>query len=258
MTFLHALILGIVEGLTEFLPVSSTAHMEFASYLLGIPETAFVKSFLIFIQLGAILAVVVLFAPRYIKSWKTYKEVIIAFVPTAVVGFIFYKLIKTYLVGNLAVAGIALILGGILFIWLERRHARKATPHTEKLSFWNLIGIGLAQAVAVFPGVSRSGAIVAYGLARDIDRDTIVEFAFLLAIPTMLAAAGYDLLKSHAAFSGGEWTTLLVGFLAAFVSALCVIKWFIGYIKSHSFEAFGWYRIIAGGVILATVFLIAK
>jgi undecaprenyl-diphosphatase len=197
----------------------------------------------------------VLFAPRYIKSWKTYREVIISFIPTAVVGFIFYKLIKTYLVGNLAVAGAALIVGGILMIWLERRYARLPVPHSHTLPFWDLIGIGLAQAVAVFPGVSRSGAIAMYGLARGMDRDMIIEFAFLLAIPTMLAAAGYDLLKSHASFSHSEWMTLAVGFIATFITALLVIKWFIGYIKTHSFESFGWYRIVIGAVILITVLL---
>ena len=258
MTFFHAIILGIVEGITEFLPVSSTAHLEFAAKLLGIVETDAVKTFLIVIQLGAILAVVILFAPKFIRSWKTYVQVAYSFIPTAIIGFLLYKFIKTMLIGNTFIAAGALILGGIIFIFIERKLAKekKVPPVTtlNTLGPQRLVGIGLAQALAVVPGVSRSGAIIIYGLASGISREVIVEFAFLLAIPTMIAASGYDLLKTHAILTAHDWGMIAVGLIVSCLVALVVIKWFIKYIQNHSFEVFGWYRIGVGILLLAYSF----
>ncbi len=258
MTYIDALILGIVEGVTEFLPVSSTAHLEFTAMLLGIVQTDAVKTFLIVIQLGAILAVVVLFGPKFIRSWKTYLQVGYAFIPTAIIGFVLYKMIKYFLIGNTVIAGLALIIGGIIFIYIERYLLKeKKIPKTmslDALTNRQLIGIGLAQALAVIPGVSRSGAIIIYGLAKGISKEVIVEFAFLLAVPTMLAASIFDLFKNYTLFTSSDWGTLTVGFVTSFIVALIVIRWFITYIQKHSFEVFGWYRIGLGVLVLVVSF----
>lgn len=260
MTFIHVVILGIVEGITEFLPISSTAHLEFVSSFLKLQETEALKSFLIIIQLGAICAVIVLFARRFITSWNTYRQVIYAFIPTALIGFVGYKLIKTYIIGNTFIAACTLILGGIVLVVVERWYVpkNKGTIRCQTMDELNnkeLVGIGLAQAVAVIPGISRSGAIITYGLFRSIPRAVIIDFAFLLAIPTMFAASGYDLLKSRTVLTQYDLMLIGVGFVISFVVALFVIKWFLKYIQNNSFELFGWYRIVVGFAVLIYNFL---
>ncbi len=246
MTIVHAIILGIVEGITEFLPVSSTAHLEIASRLLGLAETDFLKTFTIVIQLGAILAVCVLFFRLVWNNKKLIWLTLAGFIPTAVVGFALYKIIKGYLIGNIFIAAVTLLLGGIFFLVLEYWYLpKKAATHlNEYPSIGESIGFGLAQALAVVPGVSRSGAVIVYGLLRGYSREVVITFAFLLAVPTMAAASAYDLYKSAQAFSSGEWHVLLIGFLVSFVVAYGVSKWFIRFISNHSFKVFGWYRIV--------------
>ncbi len=254
MNLIHALILGIVEGITEFLPVSSTAHLEITSRLLGIAQSDFVKSFEIIIQLGAILAVVILYAGVLRKNSELWKRIIVAFIPTGIIGFVLYKLIKQYLLGNYSILVWTLGLGGIILIAFEffnQDHGRSfdSTSELESMPYSTALMIGLVQALAVIPGVSRSAATIITGRALGVSRKAIVEFSFLLAIPTMLAATGYDLLKNFSGFSTSEFSVLGVGFIAAFFSALLAVKLFMSLIKRRGFTAFGIYRIILAIII---------
>ena len=253
MDIFQATLLSVIEGFTEFLPVSSTGHLILASDLLKIPQTEFVKSFEIFIQLGAILAVVVLYFKKYVQNFKAWKNILIAFVPTAVIGLVLYKFIKTYLLGNTLVVVAALFIGGILLILLEKLHKEKQLNNVtiEQLSFKQSFLIGLAQSISIIPGVSRAAATILGGMFLGLKKETAVEFSFLLAVPTMLAATGLDLVKSDLNFSSQEIMALMVGFIGSFITALLVIKWFIKFIKTNNFFWFGIYRII-----LALIFLI--
>ncbi|MEI6400332.1 MAG: undecaprenyl-diphosphate phosphatase [bacterium] len=254
MSFLHTVILGIVEGLTEFLPISSTAHIDIARSLLAIPVSEFIKSFEIIIQLGAICAVIVVYGKKILTSACYIRNLCIAFIPTGIIGFLLYKIIKAFLIGNILIAGIMLLLGGIIIIVFERREVRKVVPVSdiavENLSIKTLLSLGVIQALAVVPGVSRSGAVIIGGRMLGLPKTTITEFSFALAIPTMLAATAYDLLKSGLSFSSSQWGTVALGFIISFLVAFAVIKWFLSYIKKHSFEVFGWYRVIIGSIII--------
>jgi len=256
MTIIQAIILGIVEGVTEFLPVSSTGHLILTSKLLGIADSDFLKSFEIAIQFGAILAVVALYWKKIWNNKENFKKIAIAFIPTAVIGFILYKILKQYLLSNEMLVIWSLGIGGVLLILFEIWHqpSLKLRPGEVKnihpidkissISYRKSFFIGLWQALAIIPGVSRSGATIVGGLLMGISREAIVEFSFLLAVPTMAAATGYDLLKSGASFSGNQIYFLILGFVVSFVVAMVAIKWFIGYIKNHSFIGFGVYRIV--------------
>ncbi len=262
-----SLILGIVEGITEFLPISSTAHLILTSHLLGIAQTEYVKSFEIAIQSGAILAVAVLYWRR-ITDLPLIKKIIVAFIPTGIIGLALYKVVKTYLIGNLSLMLWALALGGIVLIFVEwhlRRGAaavaaapRKPEEPTAPLdiamgvSYGQALALGIFQAVAMIPGVSRSGATIVGGLLMGIERRTIAEFSFLLAIPTMAAATGLDLIKNAGAFNTDQFLSLAIGFVASFITAIIAIRWLLTYIRSHSFASFGIYRIA-----IAIVFAIA-
>lgn len=250
MELWQALILGALEGLTEFLPISSTGHLILAAKVMGIPQTEFVKSFEIAIQLGAILAVVLLYVRMLWKNVEIIKRVLVAFLPTAVIGFGLYKLIKQYLIGNDTVVMIALAVGGLAIILFEIFHREKegAVAEMEKISYSRAIAIGIFQSFAVVPGVSRSAATILGGLMCGLKRATIAEFSFLLAIPTMAAATGYDLLKNFQNFSFDQTSVLGVGFVSAFLVALLAVKCFLRFIKSHSFIAFGVYRIVIAAV----------
>lgn len=256
MNILQAIILGIVEGVTEFLPVSSTAHLEFTSHLLGIVQTDFVTSFIISIQLGAILAVVFAYRTKLLQSPKAWKNIIIGFIPTGIIGFILYKLIKEFLLGNVWIAAVVLIIGGIIILLCEKVFAKKSSENKtiqsiEDLSFSQMIKLGIIQAIAVIPGVSRSGAIIIGGMGMSIPRAVIVETAFLLAIPTMAAATGYDLLKTGISFSGSQWMLILIGALVSCVVGYVSVRWLIAFVSRSDFKVFGWYRIVAGIILLA-------
>jgi undecaprenyl-diphosphatase len=248
MNIIHALILGIIEGLTEFLPISSTAHLMIANRLLFITATDFVKSFDIFIQLGAILAVLLLYIRRLFFDRPTFLKIIVAFIPTAIIGLLLYPFVKNNLLGNLKIAAFALILGGVIMIIFE--YTKQSKKSAEPISYLRALGIGIFQSLAIIPGVSRAGATIIGGQSLGVDRKTIVEFSFLLAIPTMAAASGLDLLKSNFSFTSSEWLLLSIGFISAFLTALLAVRFFLRYIKKHSFIAFGWYRIIIGIAIL--------
>ena len=251
MSFLHALIIGIVEGITEFLPVSSTAHMILTQHVLRIAESDFVKSFEIIIQLGAILSVVVLYW-RKLLNWELLVKTGVAFIPTGIVGLTVYKVVKAYLLGNIYVVLVSLLVGGIALIVFDRSRPSRApgasTDHDPQVDFGEItwgraVAIGFFQCVAMIPGVSRSAATIVGGSLSGVSRRTIVEFSFLLAIPTMAAASGYDLLKSYKSLNG-HFDVLAIGFVVSFVTALVAVKSFLGYVKKHSFAAFGWYRIV--------------
>jgi undecaprenyl-diphosphatase len=243
MSLLHALILGIVEGITEFLPVSSTAHMILTAELLGLPDSPFVKSFEIIVQLGAILAVVLIYWRRLLDVPLLMKAAV-AFLPTGIVGLTVYKIVKGYLLGNVRVVLGSLLLGGIVLLLFDRRWRQDdAETDFSVISYKQAVLIGLCQCVAMVPGVSRSAATIVGGTLLGIPKRTIVDFSFILAIPTMAAATGYDLLKSYGDLSG-HGAALGVGFVVSFVTALLAVKTFLAFLKGRGFAAFGWYRIV--------------
>lgn len=247
----HAVILGIVEGVTEFLPISSTAHLILASRALGLANSEFLKSFEIIIQLGAILSVVVLYWNRFLHL-AALKKLVVAVIPTGVIGLTVYKAIKGYLLGNVAVVLITLIVGGVALIIFERFQQRDDRDvDFAEITYRKAFLIGLFQAIAVIPGVSRSAATIVGGSLLGVSKRTIVEFSFMLAVPTMLAATGLELVKNRAALDG-NLAVLAVGFVVSFITAILAIKSFLGYIKKRDFSMFGWYRIV-----LALVFYVA-
>ncbi len=256
MTFLHAIILGVIEGITEFLPISSTGHLILASNILKIPPTEFLKSFEVIIQLGAILAVVCL----YWKSlWKieNIKKIIIGFLPTAIIGFGLYKIIKNNLLNSTDVVIWAMLLGGLLIIVFEYFYKGPDVPEesTTEITYLQAFIIGIFQSLAVIPGVSRSAATVIGGLMCGIPRRTIVEFSFMLAVPVMIGASGLDIYKSSSVFSNSNIPILITGFLTSFVVSILAIKMLLKFIKTNNFIPFGVYRVIAA---IAFYFIIFK
>ncbi|HYD54231.1 MAG TPA: undecaprenyl-diphosphate phosphatase [Gemmatimonadaceae bacterium] len=252
MSVLDALILGIIEGITEFLPVSSTAHLVLAGRLLGHADNDFVKSFDIIIQFGAILSVVVLYWSKF-WNWDVLKKLVIAFIPTGIIGMTVYRVLKEYLLDNVTIILLALLVGGIALIVFDR----KQRPQREEIDFSEIsyrraLLIGVFQAIAIVPGVSRSAATIIGGSMIGISRRTIVEFSFMLAVPTMLAATVYDLYKSQDAISG-NYGALGIGFVVSFITAIIAIKSFLAFIKKRSFAAFGWYRIVLAIVYFLVV-----
>jgi undecaprenyl-diphosphatase len=254
MTYLDALILGVVEGVTEFLPISSTAHLMLSARLLGLEKDDFQTTFNIAIQLGAILSVVVLYWQALLVRPQVLLRVIIAFVPTAILGATFYQVVKEFLKSDeLALWGLG--VGGIVLILFERWHREKpeAEGDLARIPFHTCVLIGCCQALAFVPGVSRAAATIFGGLALGLKRKTAVEFSFLLAVPTMAAATGYDLWKNAGQMSAEEANLLLVGFVVSFVVALLAIWCLLRFIRTHNFVPFGVYRIlvaVVGGVWL--------
>lgn len=256
MSFFHAIILGVVEGFTEFLPISSTAHLMLVSRILDISQTDFVKTFEVFIQLGAITAVIFFFFSRLINDRFLWKKILIAFVPTAIVGFVLYKIIKSYLIGNTIIALWALLIGGLILIIVEKIVARKPTNNDnssiETISNTQAFCIGLIQSVAIIPGVSRSAATIVPMLLFGSNRKTATEFSFLLAIPTIAAASGYDLIHNFSVVDG-QYGLLAVGFIVSFIAALLSIKFLISHVQNHKFISFGIYRVVLSLVFFALI-----
>ena len=246
MGFIAVIILGIVEGVTEFLPVSSTGHLILTSRLLGITPTEFLKSFEISIQLGAILSVLVLYRKRLLTDTAVLKRIIVAFIPTGIIGLLFYRIIKTYLLGNSSIVLWALLLGGIFIIVFEvfYREKNNSVSDVGSISYQQALLIGLFQSLAMVPGVSRAAATIMGGLMLGLKHKTIVEFSFLLAVPTMACAVGWDVAKTAIAFSPVQISYLLVGFTISFAMALVAIKSLLSFIKKNNFTPFGIYRII--------------
>ncbi|HUK28043.1 MAG TPA: undecaprenyl-diphosphate phosphatase [Candidatus Acidoferrales bacterium] len=246
MDLFDAIILAVVEGLTEFLPISSTGHTILAAVLLNVGQTEFVKSFEIALEFGSILAVVVLYW-RFFLDFEVLKRLIVAFIPTGIVGLAFYRIFKDVLFGNEQIVLWALLLGGIFIVLFEWRYKERSVIEEREMSkipYKHCLLIGLFQAVSIIPGVSRSAPTIMGGLALGMKRQTIVLFSILLAVPTMVAASGFDLLMSYSEFSAGQVDLLLVGFVVSFLVAMPAIKFFLGYVRKHSFVPFGIYRIL--------------
>jgi undecaprenyl-diphosphatase len=246
MDYFQATILSIVEGITEFLPISSTGHLNLTRVLLHIPNNEFFTTFEIFIQLGAILAVVFLYWRTVFTNVEGWKRVIAAFIPTGIIGFILGKFIKHFLTSNEYITLIALLIGGILLIILELLYKEK-DHHADKIehiTYTNAMLIGVCQALAVIPGVSRSAATILGAMFLGTKRKTAVEFSFLLAIPTMLAATVFDIKDAHFSFTGNEYILLAIGFTGSFIVAIFAIKWLVTFVRTHTFIPFGIYRIV--------------
>ena len=251
MTLFQSILIAVVEGLTEFLPISSTGHMILASTAMGIHEEEFVKTFEVFIQLGAILAIALMYIKRFFRNLTIYFKLITAFFPTAVVGLLAYDYIKAYLFHPIVVS-VSLILGGIILIFIDKKVTAQSSSvvEVEDISYKNAFYIGLCQCLSMVPGTSRAAATIIGGVFNGLDKKQATEFSFLLAVPTMLAAGGYDLLKTDLAFTSEQLLLLGVGFVVAFASAWGAVKLFLTYVSTHGFTSFGWYRIALGVLFL--------
>lgn len=246
MSFIEAIILGIVEGITEFLPVSSTGHLILTQRLLALESTEFLKSFSVAIQLGAILAVFSVYGRRLLRERGLWSRIAVAFLPTAVFGAALYPYVRG-LLDRPDVVLWAMGLGGIVLIVFEKKYNEPADAQEDlaRLPFRTAAALGVAQTFAFIPGVSRSAATIVGGLMLGLSRRAIVEFSFLLAIPTMAAATGLDILTHADGFVSREWGMLAVGFLVSWAVAWWSITWLLKYIRAHDFTAFGVYRIVA-------------
>ncbi|PIR89404.1 MAG: undecaprenyl-diphosphatase UppP [Candidatus Harrisonbacteria bacterium CG10_big_fil_rev_8_21_14_0_10_40_38] len=254
MNIFYTIVLAIIEGFTEFLPISSTGHLILASKLLTIPSSEFLSSFEIAIQLGAILAVVVLFPKYLFQDKKTIVRIALAFLPTAIIGFILYPFVKGFLLGSAYVVVFALLIGGVVLIFLENILKKKEVgEEIEKLKYPNAVLIGVIQSLAIVPGVSRSAATIIGARFLGLSREAAVLFSFLLAVPTMAAATGFDLLKSGFDFSFNEFLMLGVGFVVSFVFALISVRFLLKFVRIHDFKAFGVYRILVAILFLIFV-----
>jgi undecaprenyl-diphosphatase len=254
MSIFQSVILAIIEGITEFLPISSTGHMILASYIMKLQDSEFAKTFEISIQIGAILSIVLIYARRFLRGLTIYFKLGVAFVPTAIVGFLAYKIIKTYLF-NSVVVSVSLILGGIILILIDRKVVNQASKNAdlEDISYKNAFFIGLIQCFSMVPGVSRAAATIIGGVFNGLDKKQATEFSFLLAVPTMLAATGYDLLKTPVQFTQQEVVLLAIGLMVAFLTAWMAVKVFLRLVENYGFKYFGYYRIVIG--ILFLIFI---
>ncbi len=250
MTIFQTIILAIVEGITEFLPISSTGHMIMASKVMNI-DSEFVKTFEISIQIGAIMAIVLLYAKRFLQSFTIYLKLGVAFIPTGIVGILAYKTIKMYLF-NPYVVGFALVIGGIVLVLIDKKVVAKEskTLDLESISYKHSFFIGLIQCISMIPGVSRAAATIIGGVFNGLDKKQAMEFSFLLAVPTMFAATGYDLMKTPIAFSSHELLLLGIGLVIAFITAWAAVKVFIKLVENYGFKYFGYYRIVIGLLFL--------
>ncbi len=256
MNLLQAIIIAVVEGITEFLPVSSTGHMIVSSTVMGIEKEDFTKLFTVAIQLGAILSVVVLYWRRFFQTLDFYYKLFVAFLPAVFFGLLLGDWIDS-LLENVAVVGIMLVVGGIVFLMVDRWFEKTETSPDRPVSYKEALRIGLFQCLAMIPGVSRSAATIIGGLSQGLNRKSAAEFSFFLAVPTMFAATAKKMLDYYQdgiSLSNEEWQLLAVGNVVAFIVAMIAIKTFISFLARHGFKWFGYYRIIAGAIILLLYF----
>jgi undecaprenyl-diphosphatase len=253
MELWQAAVYGVVEGVTEFLPISSTGHLMLARYFLGIEGTDFVKTFEIAIQFGAILAVIVLYPKRLFLDRGAMLRISVALVPTLILGALTYPVIKT-LQGMIVVVPFSLLIGGFVLIWFERFVPDRDRCDISVIPLRTALFIGLLQGISFIPGISRSGTTIVSAMALGLHKKDAVEFSFLLAAPTMLAATVLDLSKQYGTFSEANVTALIVGFVVSFFVALFAIKFLVKFITSHTFMLFGVYRIIVG-ILLLVMFI---
>lgn len=254
MSVIEAIIIAIVEGLTEFLPISSTGHMIITQGILGVESNEFVKAFTIIIQFGAILSVIALYWRRFLQSWTFYLKLLAGFIPAAVLGFLFSDKIDE-LLESIQVVAVMLIIGGVVMLFVDKWFNRPKYNEGEEIGYKNAFVVGLFQCIAMIPGVSRSMATIVGGMSQGFTRKDAAEFSFFLAVPTMAAATGYKMLKLFLSPTGYQLLqdnigTLIVGNVVAFVVALLAIKFFIGFVTKYGFKAFGYYRIVVGSIIL--------
>jgi undecaprenyl-diphosphatase len=247
MEIFKAIIIAIIEGITEFLPVSSTGHMIIAQKLLNIGESDFVKMFIVNIQFGAILSVVVLYWRRFLKSFSFYLKLFVAFLPAAIVGLLFIDVIDR-LLESVVVVAISLVVGGVVLVFVDNWF-KKPVKNVE-VTYPKAFIIGMFQIIAMIPGVSRSAATIIGGLTQKLDRKSAAEFSFFLAVPTMFAASAYKMYKSYEVITTENINILLIGNVVAFIVALIAIKGFISFLTKHGFKIFGYYRIVIGVIIL--------
>lgn len=249
MTIWEVIIIAIVEGLTEFLPISSTGHMIITQALLGMESTDFLKVFTVQIQFGAILSVVVLYWKKFFKSFEFYKTLFIAFIPAAIIGLLLSDIIDQLLESVTTVA-ISLLVGGVILVFIDKWIKNPDVEGEQPVSNKNALVIGFFQCLAMIPGTSRSAASIIGGMQQGLTRKNAAEFSFFLAVPTMFAASAYKLLKQYEMIKADDWNMLIVGNVVAFVVAMIAIKFFISFLTKYGFAIFGWYRIIVGGLIL--------
>ena len=258
MTIIQSIIIAIVEGITEFIPISSTGHMIITEKLLHIADTEFLKVFTVAIQLGAILAVVVLYWKKFFdfSRWQFYLKLIVAVIPALILGFLFSKKIDALLDSALTVA-ISMLLGGIILIFIDKAFKRPVIRNENQVSFVNAFIIGIWQCLAMIPGVSRSAASIIGGMQQKLTRSAAAEFSFFLAVPTMLAATVYKLykyIKENGAFTTEQIKLLSIGNIVAFAVALLAIKFFINFLKKHGFRIWGIYRVVVGIILLVLIY----
>jgi len=257
MNLFEAIILAIVEGITEFLPVSSTGHMVVASTFMKISHNDFTKLFEVVIQLGAILAVLVLYWKRFLQSFNFYYKLIVAFIPAAIAGILFSKQIDSFL-DNPLIVGVSLLVGGIIFLFTDNWFKEEKAEIKDMPSYLTSFKIGIFQCIAMIPGVSRSAATIIGGLSQKLTRKAAAEFSFFLAVPTMFAATVkklFDYYHSGMSLNHDQIKLLVIGNIIAFLVAMLAIKTFITFLTRHGFKSFGYYRIFAGIVILAMIFI---
>lgn len=255
MTLLQTIIIAIVEGITEFLPISSTGHMIIAEKLLGVPDNEFTRAFIVNIQFGAILSVVALYWKKFFTGISFYLHLLVAFIPAAVIGFLLDDYVDAML-GSVLVVAVSLLVGGIVLIGIDR-YLNPQKP--GELTYPKALVIGFFQCIAMIPGVSRSAATIIGGMTQGLTRKQAAEFSFFLAVPTMFAAASYKLIKGYETiptlFEGDHLVNLIIGNIVAFLVAALAIRFFIGYLTRHGFRIFGWYRIVLGVVLILLVLL---
>ena len=255
MTVIESIIIAIVEGITEFLPISSTGHMIITEKLLGVESSEFTKAFIVNIQFGAILSVLVLYWKRFFQSLKFYYKLFVAFIPAALIGFIFGNFIDS-LLDNVLVVAISLLVGGIIFLFVDNWF--KKPKEDQEITYLSALKIGFFQCIAMIPGVSRSAATIIGGMSQKLTRKNAAEFSFFLAVPTMLAATGYKLLSNYKvlffnadqSLNKQNISLLLIGNIVAFLVAMVAIKFLITFLTKHGFRLFGYYRIAVGLVLI--------
>jgi undecaprenyl-diphosphatase len=247
MSWIETIIISIVEGITEFLPISSTGHMIITEKILGIQSDEFVKVFIVNIQFGAILSVLVLYWKRFIKSLVFYYKLFIAFIPAAIAGLIFGNYIDR-LLDNVIIVAISLIAGGVVLIFVDNWFRNPSK--NQEITYMKALVIGLFQIIAMIPGVSRSAATIIGGLTQKLNRKNAAEFSFFLAVPTMFAASAYKLYKSYGSVTADNLEILIAGNIIAFIVAMLAIKSFVTFLANHGFKIFGYYRIAIGLIIV--------
>ncbi len=253
MTIIQAIILAIIEGVTEYLPISSTGHMIIGSTIMGIQQDEFVKVFTVAIQFGAILSVIALYWKRFFQSFDFYLKLFVAFLPAVVAGLLFNDAINA-LLENILVVAVALVVGGVVFLFIDRWAPGGSEEDDKPVSYKQAFTIGVFQCFAMVPGVSRSAATIIGGMTQGLSRKFAAEFSFFLAVPTMFGATVktlYDYIKDGGEFTTTHFQLFAIGNVIAFIVAIIAIRSFIAFLTKHGFKAFGWYRIVVGGVIIA-------